>query len=281
MTRQIVYFFLFIISILRIQLVESIPEGLIYEADSPKFMSTFDAWNILINEAKTSLYIGSFYWTLKSDEVYNHTSSIYGDKIFNSLLNLGLEGKVDIKIAQNMPSQVSPNIDTEILEKRKAAKVRSVNFNKFFGTGVLHTKVWIVDSQHFYIGSANMDWRSLSQVKELGVLVQNCSCLGKDLTKIFNVYWDLGKNDSQLPPNNKWPEKYTTNVNMNKPMLVNYNSGDYLFASYFSHSPEKMNPKGRTHDLKAILHTIESAEKFVHISVMDYIPLQIYSPKIT
>lgn len=123
-----------------------------------------------------------------------------------------------------------------------------------------------------------MDWRSLSQVKELGVLVQNCSCLAKDLTKIFNVYWDLGKNDTTIPP--KWPDKYTTGINLNKPMLVNYNSGDYLFASYFSHSPQPMNPKGRTHDLAAILKTIELAENFIHISVMDYFPLQIYSPKI-
>lgn len=138
--------------IFRIQLVESIPEGLVYDEDSPKFMSTFDAWNLLINEAQKNLYIGSFYWTLKSDEVINHTSSVYGEKIFQSLLNLGVAGKVDIKIAQNMPTQVSPNIDTEILEKRKAAKVRSVNFNKLLGGGVLHTKVWIVDTKHFYVG---------------------------------------------------------------------------------------------------------------------------------
>ena len=93
-------------------------------------MSTFDAWNILINETTESLNIGSFYWTLKSDEVYNHSSSIYGDKIFHSLLHAGTERKINIRIAQNMPSQVSPNIDTEILQRRKAAKVRSVNFSK-------------------------------------------------------------------------------------------------------------------------------------------------------
>lgn len=54
-------------AIFRIQLVESIPEGLVYDPDSPSFMSTFDAWNILIGTAKKTLYIGSFYWSLKSD----------------------------------------------------------------------------------------------------------------------------------------------------------------------------------------------------------------------
>lgn len=30
--------------------------------------------------------------------------------------------------------------------------------------GVLHAKFWIVDSRHVYIGSANMDWKSLTEV---------------------------------------------------------------------------------------------------------------------
>lgn len=259
-------------------MVESIPEGLIYDPDSPSFLSTFDAWSTLIDKTKKTLLIGSFYWTLKSDEVYNHTSSAYGDKIFQMLLAAGSERKIDIRIAQNMPSQVSPNIDTEILQKRKAAKVRSVNFNRLLGGGVLHTKVWIADGKHIYLGSANMDWRSLSQVKELGVYITNCSCLAKDLTKIFNVYWELGKNDSAIP--SKWPDRFNTAVNKEKPMLVNYN-GDYIFSTFFSSSPPPLSPKGRTGDLDAIIQTILNAEKFVHISVMDYFPLQLYSAKIT
>lgn len=31
-------------------------------------------------------------------------------------------------------------------------------------SGVLHTKFWVIDKKHVYIGSANMDWRSLTQV---------------------------------------------------------------------------------------------------------------------
>lgn len=30
--------------------------------------------------------------------------------------------------------------------------------------GVLHSKFWVVDDKHVYVGSANMDWRSLTQV---------------------------------------------------------------------------------------------------------------------
>ena len=45
-----------------------------------------------------------------------------------------------------------------------AAIVRNVNFTRLVGAGVLHTKLWIIDRKHIYIGSANMDWRSLTQV---------------------------------------------------------------------------------------------------------------------
>jgi Phosphatidylserine/phosphatidylglycerophosphate/cardiolipin synthases and related enzymes len=45
-------------------------------------------------------------------------------------------------------------------------QVRSVNFTKLMGGGILHTKLWIIDQQHFYVGSANMDWRSLTEVSK-------------------------------------------------------------------------------------------------------------------
>lgn len=33
----------------------------------------------------------------------------------------------------------------------------------------MHTKLWVVDQKHLYVGSANMDWRSLSQVNKKNV----------------------------------------------------------------------------------------------------------------
>ena len=34
----------------------------------------------------------------------------------------------------------------------------------WYGSGIVHTKVWISDDKDVYIGSANQDWKSLSQV---------------------------------------------------------------------------------------------------------------------
>lgn len=43
------------------------------------------------------------------------------------------------------------------------AQVRHVPMGRLTG-GVLHSKFWVVDGRHIYVGSANMDWRSLTQV---------------------------------------------------------------------------------------------------------------------
>jgi len=49
---------------------------------------------------------------------------------------------------------------------RAGAVVRTVDMPRLTG-GVLHTKFWLVDSTHLYVGSANMDWRSLTQVSSV------------------------------------------------------------------------------------------------------------------
>ncbi|XP_052900595.1 5'-3' exonuclease PLD3-like [Anopheles moucheti] len=257
-----------------IELVESIPEGMTYPDDSPSFRTTFQAWMTLLELAQGTIEIGSFYWTLKGADVYNHSSAREGEMIFRKLFEAGTVRKLQVKIAQSAPTTASPNLDTDLLAKQGAALVRSVDFPRLIGGGVLHTKVWIIDRQHFYLGSANMDWRSLTQVKELGVLGTNCSCLVHDLAKIFDVYWDMGAPDARLPP--KWPKEYTASYNYSAPAHVEFN-GKTAMDTYFSSSPPMMSPAGRTDDLFAIIDVINKANRFVHISVMDYFPLTLYT----
>jgi phospholipase D3/4 len=48
----------------------------------------------------------------------------------------------------------------------------------------------------------------------------------------------------------------------------------------FQSSPPKFCPKGRTSDIDTVLNVISTANSFIHIAVMDYFPLTIYTPKI-
>ncbi|GFR65188.1 phospholipase D3 [Elysia marginata] len=249
-------------------LVESVPENLTYPATAPIMMSTYKAHKRLLERVKKTLYLSSCYWTLLgSDTDYHDYSSYEGEDIFKNLYALASAGQVSIKIAQN-----NSNNDTGIL-KSVGAEVRTPNFEQLMHAGILHTKMWIADEAHVYIGSGNFDWRSYTQTKETGVLIEDCPCLGEDAAKIFEVYWYLGKPGSQIPQH--WPPSLSTSINISDPTAVNYNNtkGEV----YISSSPPPFCPSGRSNDIDAIVNVIRSAKKFIYISVMDYLPQIVYT----
>ncbi|KAJ0408206.1 hypothetical protein ATCC90586_003314 [Pythium insidiosum] len=52
-------------------------------------------------------------------------------------------------------------------------RVHTWSGTEWYGGGILHQKIWIFDRSHVYVGSANMDWKSLAQVMEVGVMLQD------------------------------------------------------------------------------------------------------------
>lgn len=88
------------------------------------------------------------------------------------------------------------------------------------------------------------------QVKELGVVVYNCSSLAKDLQKIFQSYWVMGHYNSSLPQ--PWPAYYNTGINKQHPLLVesdNVSTSLYLTVSFSFNSSFK-----RTHLSRCFPH---------------------------
>nr|XP_018917049.1 PREDICTED: phospholipase D3-like [Bemisia tabaci] len=256
-------------------LVESIPVGLTYDNNSVSFPSTFETWYDMIERANSTIDIASFYWSLRNDDVISepHPSSKLGEMIFQSIIRKGQQKNVKIRIAQNLPNSKSSNYDTDFLKEQNLAEVRHLDFSKLVGAGILHTKFIIVDRREFYLGSANMDWRSLTQVKELGIAVRNCPCFAEDLRKIFEVYWTLGEENAVVPP--EWPRSLATIYNKDTPYQFNLN-GD-LYPAYLSSSPPIFCPEGRTWDVEAVIDVIRGAKRHIYIAVMDYLPLFAYS----
>ncbi|VDP02814.1 unnamed protein product [Schistosoma margrebowiei] len=102
----------------------------------------------------------------------------------------------------------------------------------------MHTKLWSVDTKNGYVGSANMDWRSLTQVKELGVLIYNCPEMMNDLEKIWKVYWSLGNPNGSVPQ--KWPEELATNYNRSNPLITNINEDEKRMSGALTGSQTKL-----------------------------------------
>ncbi|XP_053824473.1 5'-3' exonuclease PLD3 [Vidua chalybeata] len=247
----------------RIVLVESIPEGLVLGAAPGP--STFEAWLGLLAKARHRVDIASFYWTLTNgDTRTRQPSAAQGERILAELLRLPGRG-VAVRVAVSAPSPEAPLDDLRALE-RSGAAVRAVDLPRLTG-GVLHTKFWLVDGVHLYIGSANMDWRALTQVKELGAAIYNCSCLAEDLGKIFEAYWALGVPGASIPA--PWPDNYSTSINAETPLETTLNGT--AAAVYFSSSPPALLAAGRTGDLEALLGVVDGAAAFVDVAVMSYV----------
>ncbi|XP_057205870.1 5'-3' exonuclease PLD3 [Triplophysa rosa] len=250
----------------RLTLVESLPEGVYFPSGSPHLPSISDAWTNLLNRANSSAHISAFYFTLRdSDLGLTEPSSAQGKEVFNQLKQLEPKG-VKLRIAVKAPQPYIADTDELVAT---GAEVRGIDLQSVTG-GILHTKLWVVDKKHMYVGSANMDWRSLTQVKEVGVSVEDCSCLAQDASRIFDLYWDIGaqKNES-LPP--FWPARFSALSSAKYPLAVKFN--DVPARVYLSSSPPALSSYGRSDDLSSILSIIADAEKFIYVSVMDYLPL--------
>ncbi|KAL9654094.1 hypothetical protein ABK040_011637 [Willaertia magna] len=257
------------------QVVESIP----LEMDLsllPGTNYTYDAWLEMINGAKDQITIACFYSSLLNDGVAGSGGEI-GNATYFALVN-ALKRNVKVTIIQQKSSENFPDEDSFNL-KALGAELVEIDWTQAIGGGILHTKAILVDGKHFYVGSANLDWRSLTQVKELGVYIKDCPCLANDMSKMLKVYYTLGSTlKSNLQGFRGWPEDTFTSINQFERVVVPFvNEGEKDKSTVFmSSSPKILNPPYRTNDIDALLGTINNATRIVYISVMDFVPFMEY-----
>eukprot|EP01080_Neovahlkampfia_damariscottae_P009236 gene9236-1322_t len=255
-------------------LVESIPDQI--DLQSPEgVLKTSDIFKKLILSAEDNLKIGAFYWTL------NNTRDDAGGNVGNEILESIYEAKrknpnLRIEVVQQAPLERFPNKDTEIMLKNGIiSTISNIDVSKLFVGGVQHSKFLIADGKDFYVGSNNFDWRSFTQVKELGVYVQHCPCLGQDITKIFDL-WQYFGSDLDNIPSSSYPIRFATDFTESHPFKISQTNSNDSFTAFLAQSPPLIKVPSRSSDLTSFLHSIHHAEKFVNISVMDFYPFEIY-----
>lgn len=246
----------------RVVLVENIPDDLSLLVDGRHHFPLSVGFHTLLDQAKHSVEVVSPVWDLNSWDLETMASTAkQGQLLFQRLLSLKSRG-VKLKIS----SSVTNSAELKTLAAHNA-EVHFVNMTAFTRGG-LHSSFWIVDRKHIYIGSAAMDWRSLSKRKELGVMVYNCSCLGLDLHRVFSFYWQLHDRD-YIP--SIWSKRVTALYGKHNALELQLNAT--WATAYVSTSPELFCTKDRTRDVDAISQVIQSAKTFIFISVTDYLPL--------
>ncbi|KAK2919342.1 inactive phospholipase D5 isoform X2 [Channa argus] len=245
-----------------IVLLENIPDDLSLSVDGRAHLPLSVGFHTLLDQAKQTVEVVSPVWDLNSWDLKTTPSAAkQGQLLFQRLLSLKSRG-VKLMIA----SSLTNSAELKMLAAHNA-EVHFVNMTALTRGG-LRSSFWTVDQKHFYIGSADMDWRSLSKRKELGVAVYNCSCLALDLHRVFSFYWQLHERD-YIP--SIWSKRVTALYGKHDALELQLNATKA--SAYVSTSPELFCSKDRTRDTDAIYQVIQSAKTFIFISVTDYLPL--------
>ncbi|KAI4379864.1 hypothetical protein MLD38_006107 [Melastoma candidum] len=185
-------------------LVQSIPTDMPLLRPVPGVLSTSDVFMWLAGNASSRLDIIAQYWQLvagpddprSGDYGYSPSDMLRfgadsGAHVYEALHGAA-NRNVSIRLLQH--SGVYPDYDKEA--KQLALGKANVNsatllFDQWWGSGIVHAKVWISDNRDVYIGSANNDWKSLTQVKELGIYIANCPKVAKKVQVYNNNLWKL------------------------------------------------------------------------------------------
>jgi phospholipase D3/4 len=294
------------------RLVESIPKGLEDLRGTPGVAYTEDVLVQLTSRAKSTIDLTAMYWALLVDpgsddekgftpEQLEAMGAGAGRALYEALRAAAQRG-VHIRILQSPgfsgPRQESDTLQAEFPDR---ISIHSVEMGKWYGGGgIMHQKVWIFDQRHLYLGSANMDWKSITQVKEMGVVVEDCPDLAADAGRYFETWWAfaaLSPTSVQVfdpvarinrrvpawsllaPPEQRTQSplvggKSETACNWKAPLFLDF--GGERGTVFLTGCPHEVLDSGRTWDQEGLVRTIDDARKSICISVMDFAPIALF-----
>jgi phospholipase D3/4 len=302
----------------RAQLVETIPAGLDdlgLGAAAPE--STGAALVRLVEAARATIDLTALYWSLRPSPDEDDTAAWTVAELieqFGAGQGVALYAALDAAAARGVRLRLlespgfagddAPPSDSATLRAAHPdlVDVRTVDLAAWYGGGVMHQKLWIVDGQAIYLGSANTDWRSLSQVKELGVVVEGAPGVAADAARYFEAWWAFAGStpatvvvfdpasriERRVPA---WSALVAADARTPSPLDGPQSGGASSWAAplrvrlddedgevVLSGAPRELCTGGRTDDEDVLVATILDARRSVGVNVMDFAPLSLYRP---
>ncbi|KAL0312112.1 UNVERIFIED_CONTAM: Phospholipase D Z [Sesamum radiatum] len=204
-------------------LVQSIPTDMPHLSLVPGVLSTADVFRWLAGNSSRRLDIIAQYWQLVahpkdprsgdygySEDDMRRFGANEGFEVHQALENAA-DRNISIRLLQH--SGVYPDYIEEpsaLASGRPNVKNVTLLLKDWWGSGIVHAKVWISDSQDVYIGSANNDWKSLTQVKEVGIYLVGCPRIAENVEIYYNNLWKLAHLNSSTYTNSVWDQQWQT-----------------------------------------------------------------------
>ncbi|XP_061365269.1 uncharacterized protein LOC133308640 [Gastrolobium bilobum] len=185
-------------------LVQSIPTNMPHLSRVPGILSSGDVLRWMAENSTRRLDIIAQYWQLlaapndsrSGDYGYSqdqlHEFGAHQGASLYQALDAAADRNVRIRLLSH--SGVYPDFTSEpskLASGRPNVENVTLLLEDWWGSGIVHAKVWISDSRDVYIGSANNDWKSLTQVKEVGIYLAGCPGIAKKVEVYFNNLWTL------------------------------------------------------------------------------------------
>ena len=290
----------------RVYLVESVPWGMDDLRITKGVAYTEDVLIKLVVSAHRTIDIAAMYWSLLAEtdtpdcadispERLQELGTEHGERLYEALEGAAQRG-VQIRVLQSPGFLDGPQeADRLADEYPDQVQVHQVDMANWYGGGIMHQKILLADNEAFYLGSANMDWRSLTQVKELGVVVENHAVLAADLARYFETWWHFAAREpkeirqvwdsvpgierrvpswstlvvgsERVPSPFDRPEwEAMTSLENQAVIVLNGEAGRVFLTG----SPPELCTLGRTTDLDGLVATLRDAQRSICVSVMTY-----------
>lgn len=234
------------------ELVESVPVETFMEQS--QLSRTGDVWLKMINEAKQTIDIETFYFANEPGGAL--------EEILQALKNAAARN-VKIRIIVDSSFYSSNDKSVDLLEGIDNISIKKIPMGKIAG-GVMHAKYFLVDNNNLFVGSQNMDWRALIHIHEIGARVKNDE-LARTFSELFQTDWLLCDNN-YYGLQNMAVHAY---VNSENPVMMktdNY-GGLKIFPAF---SPPVINMPGLSSEEDQLLNIIGNTKSRLLIQMYSY-----------
>lgn len=229
-----------------IRLVRSIP--IETSIQCPRAEDTLKVWTEAFKNAKSTIDMSFFYYIMERDQP--------GHDLQKLILKMAKKGVKIRMIADKSFYDKMPDFVGE-LKDTKNIEIRIIDFGALT-TGVMHAKYFIVDGQTSFVGSQNFDWRALSQIHEIGVIMKNKK-IAEALTAVFELDWNMaltGKKETLT----KAPKYVKQNLLYNNAKVT----------VDLAASPKQLLPSNLDWDFEKLLSMIKNAKETIDMQVLSY-----------
>lgn len=210
----------------------------------PDLRDTQTAWIEMFREARTSIDIEHFYISHQPGEALEPVLAALREAAGRGVR---VRIVVDRRFHETYPETVRE------LDALANIEARVVDYGP--RNGVQHAKFFVVDGRASFLGSANLDWRAMRHIHEVGLRIDDLG-IARGLGRVFARDWESAAPESPSGDRVDAPAMPTMSPSRDDLTLLA--------------SPPATTPAGVGDSLTAILGAIDGARATLSVQVYEY-----------